>query len=250
MPLKHVIPSLDAVPENLRSLYVQKDGKFVLDVDGAIAVDEHERIKVQLAEFRDNNRALNTSKTELEAKLAALKDVDPEKYRTALTELDELKKKAPAKDSELAAIRTQLDALGKSLTESAERERKSAVALAEKDLEVSLTQAGIKAGVDEKALLDYLGRAKRVFRIEDGKIKTDVFSKKNVTTPMTVDEFVADLPAEAPHLFKPSKGGGANPPGPGGSGGNGATRTITAGSKLTEQDLKDLAAGTAVREVA
>jgi hypothetical protein len=253
MALKTVVTDLSQVAEAFRSLYVQRDGKYVLDFEGDapgfVKIDEHERVKTQLAEFRDNNRALNATKTDLEAKLAAVKDLDPEKYKATQAELEDLRKKAPAKDTELQSIKTQLENLGKSLEDERAGRKKAAEALAEKELESTLTQAALKAGVDEKALPDYLGRAKRVFRIEDGKVKTDAFSKKNVTSAMTLDEFVADLPAEAPHLFKPSHGGGAAP-GPGGSGTPGQVRTIAPGARLSEQDIRDIAAGTAVREQA
>ena len=51
MPLKFKYPSKDLVPAEHSSLYVERDGAFVLDVEGAVA-------REKLDEFRNNNVAL------------------------------------------------------------------------------------------------------------------------------------------------------------------------------------------------
>src|SRR6185436_8304747 len=109
--------------------------------------------------------------------------------------------------------------------------------LAKKGLESTLTQVGIKAGVDDRALPDFLRRGLDIFHFEDGKVVAKGADGAPVYRggePMTPESWLAGLPTEAPHLFKPSKGGGANPT-PGGGGNNGAVRTIAAGSTLTAQ---------------
>jgi len=71
MALKFKLKSKDEIPAEFQSLYVERDGAFVLDVD---AVAD----KFKLDEFRANNVALLKQLDDLEKKFAG---IDPEKVR-------------------------------------------------------------------------------------------------------------------------------------------------------------------------
>jgi len=76
--LKHMVDSLDSLPEALRSHYVPRDGKFVVQVEGYT-----ERIAALNAEAKTHREA----KEAAEARLAAFKDIDPERVATLAEEL-------------------------------------------------------------------------------------------------------------------------------------------------------------------
>jgi hypothetical protein len=258
MALKPVVTDISQVPEVFRSEYEQRDGKWFLKLDGdppgyvlAATAEENAR---KLAEFRDNNRALNTLKAELETRLKSFDGIDPASHQALKERIAELEGKQKGMkgdddvkrllDAAVTPLMQRLDALTASDQEKARK-------LDEKELETELTQAGIKAGVDDLALPDFIRRGKETFRREEGKTvgkrgDTPLFSRSRPAEPLGVEEWVADLPKEAPHLFKPSGGGGARP-GAGPPQANGAVRVIPPDARLSASDVSDIASGKAVR---
>ena len=63
MALKFKHQSKDEIPEAQRALYVERDGAFLLDVEGAAD-------KAKLDEFRANNIALSNELTDLKQRFA------------------------------------------------------------------------------------------------------------------------------------------------------------------------------------
>ena len=68
MALKFVVDNLDDIEEAHRPLYVERDGKFALAVEGAVSNE-------RLAEFRDNNRSLKKQLDDLSKQFEGV-DVD------------------------------------------------------------------------------------------------------------------------------------------------------------------------------
>lgn len=258
MALKPVVSDLSEVPEAFRSLYVAKDGKHVLDLAGTplgfVPQADHDALKNQHAEFRDNNRSLNGTVTSLQEKLKAFEGIDVAEVAKLKAEAEALRKKGVAGPDDIEArIAAALAPVTTELKTIKESEAAARKALANKDLENTLTQAGIKAGVDEKALPDYIARGLRTWSVEDGKVVAkgnDGSVLRKSGEPITPEQWAVDLASEAPHLYKPSGGSGAGAGGRGSGGGEANVRTIAAGAKLTEQDIADLGSGKAVREVA
>lgn len=255
---KAIVPSLDAVPEALRPEYEkQTDGTFALKLEGTPAgfapAATVADLNTKLAEFRENNRALNAKATDLENKMEALKGIDPAAYKAAQDELLLLRKKQPEGEAALGALRTQIETLGKQIETSNKQRDEAEQKAARKELENALTTAGIKAAVLEAAVPDFLARGLALFSIENGRPVAKqngapLFSKKNGTQPLSIEEWVGDQITDAPHLFKSSNGGNAGPAqGGNGSGGNGTVRVIPEGSRLNAQDISDIAAGKAIR---
>jgi hypothetical protein len=220
----------DALPEGLRAAYVEKDGKFTLEVDGMIAVDEYDALETKVAEFRDNNRKLHKQVEDLTSKY---KDVDPDKYRTLQSEVDKLQKAgikgaddiearmASAVEKALAPVQARLDAEANERTKAQE-------ALAARDRDDALWTIGAKAGVKDNAKDEFLHAARKVWqRGDNGELiaregERPLFSKQRgkASEPLSLEEWATQwLPQEKDFLYKKSGGGGQqNDKNAGGSG--------------------------------
>lgn len=202
--------------DGLKAHYTEKDGAFVLSVDGMIAQDEFDAVESKLAEFRDNNRTLFS-------KLKAFEGIDPNEHASLKAEIDRLKKAGVQKPDDIAAlVAAEIAKATKGFEErvkTIETERDQAnQRLAEKSLEDALWEVGSKA-IRESARRDFLMRAKEVFKFEDGKViakqgDATLYSKRRgrTTEALTIDEFVNDpewLLKDADHLYKNSTGSGA-----------------------------------------
>ncbi len=217
--MKAVIDKLEDVAESLRGEYEARGGKFHLKVEGDYAPLIEANSKI--AEFRDNNRALNSKVTELETKFAAVKDLDPVKYKAAVDKVAELeaagiKDKGSVPELIKAAVKAAVEPLEQKLVERETSEKKAQEALAITGLENALRDIGLKANVDERAMPDFVRRGREVFTLVDGKPaarKGDqpVFSKSKPAEELSMEEWAGALRTDAPFLFKPSKGGGARP---------------------------------------
>src|SRR5438034_10742521 len=96
--LKAQIMKLSDVLEPQRQFYqARADGTWELslegDVPGFVAKTVYDEQLGKLAEFRDNNRALNTSNLELTAKLKAFEGVDAAANAATAAKLAELEQK-------------------------------------------------------------------------------------------------------------------------------------------------------------
>ena len=90
MPLKFKIAKKEDVPAEQASLYVEKEGVFVLDVEGAVA-------REKLEEFRTNN-------INLQNQLKAFEGVDVEKAKELLQKQKELEDANLIKSGDLGKI--------------------------------------------------------------------------------------------------------------------------------------------------
>lgn len=98
MALKAILASLDGIDDATKVLYVEKDGKFVLDVEpvDGFSLEDVSGLKTALGKER-------TSREKLERDVIKFKDLDPDKARAALVELEELKKLDPASEADKIA---------------------------------------------------------------------------------------------------------------------------------------------------
>lgn len=213
MALKLVINDPVEVIGPFRDEYKKgDDGKFHLVLDG----DHPDSVK--LAEFRTNNRALNTAKTELEAKLAAFADVDPEEYRRL--------KGKPDVSPKVAELEAGLAA-----------ERAAHEATKFKNL---MTFEFLNAGVRESAVDFVFDKASKDFTMKDGKPTTELFSEKTPGEHLSVEEWLTKQMGPLEFCFKPSRGGGA---GGSGSGGPAPRRVISNDPLTVGQNLEAIARG-------
>lgn len=222
--------ALDNIPEGLKEVAVQKDGKFVVDVVPG----------KKLAEFRDNNINLAKERDALKARwdaVAPLVGEDLEAFRTsfeALKSVDQQVKdgKLTAKTDIEAEVGRRVDAmktnyetrLAQEAAARAQAEAKAADAdtkFKRSIVERYVTDAVLsdKSGAIPTALPDILDRAGKVFKVgDDGKLIAKegdaIIYGADGATPMTPIEWLGKLKEQAPYFFKGSNGGGAT----GGSG--------------------------------
>lgn len=205
MGLKFIVENIETVPEAQRTLYKQVDGKYQLDVDGAVD-------KSKLDEFRNNN-------VELQKQIDKYKDVDPVKYRELMGIQQKIQEKELLEKGEVDKL---VDLRVKNMREDLEtqlNQHKTAAEQANGQLSILLVDnvvqgAALKVGIHPTAIDDVKARARQVFKIEngqpvpkgpDGKVIYDKSGEK----PITVDYWMQDLKKTAPHLFIGSHGGGA-----------------------------------------
>lgn len=216
--MKFVIGSLEEVAEPLRGEYEARAGKFHLKTEGDFAPLAESNAR--LAEFRDNNRSLNSAVTDLTTKLKGFDGVDALEYKalkTKITDLEQggIKDKNDVAEIIKAAVKAAVSPLEVKLLERETSERAAQEALARTGLENKLREVGSKVGIDERALPDYVNRGLQVFRLVDGKPAArdgdkPIFSKERPAEELSMDEWAGGLFSDAPFLFKTSGGGGAH----------------------------------------
>jgi hypothetical protein len=212
----------DKLPDVLKAEYNEEGGDYVLDVD-------EKEYKGKLNEFRTNNVDLKRRHEEATRKAEKYKDVDPDKYAKALEALEkieameegELLKKGDVEavvNKRLEAARKEHEAKLNAANGEKEKIGKEAATLRTKLGRITIhTQAlstlGKIAAVRQGAADDIIGRAERVWRIDE---HGDVVAVDDKGEPafgkdgaLTFEEWGQKLVQEAPHLFEGSKGGGA-----------------------------------------
>lgn len=198
MPLKFKYAKKEEVPAEQASLYVEKGGAFVLDVDGAV---ERERLE----EFRTNNINLTNQ-------LKSFEGIDVAKARELLAKQAELEQGELIKKGDFAAlIEQKLSPLKNDLQKERERNQQLQAQIEGKKLTDAVQSAGARAGVRASAMPDLQFRAERAFKVAGGEVVA-------VEAGQTLDGWLEGLKADAPHLFEQNSGGGASGNGSGGAG--------------------------------
>lgn len=237
MKLKFVVQDINSVDEALRGHYTKgEDGKFYLDVDGAVSKDK-------LDEFRTNN-------VELMKKLKDLEGIDPAEYQRLMATERQMRDKKlmdAGKFEELLAERTaEMKKHYEKQIEGLTGEKTSLSTHLEKLLiDNAVATAATKLGVKAEALDMVSLMARQRFRVKDGQaVAMDgdkIVYGKDGSTPESVDEFVSRLSEARPFLFEASSGGG------GGGGGKppaGGARVINGKDPVAfGQNLEAIAKG-------
>lgn len=218
--LTAVVDSLDVVPEAHRDLYVERDGRYVIDVEG---LDEPAGPKLKNALHREREARL---KAEHDARALSekIEGIDFDEMRRLQDEerkrkdgelisagkVDELvNERIKAVQQEFAKTKQQLET---EKQEAAEQLNRLLI-----DSEVARLAAS--KGVAATAVDDVIWRARQLFRRDqDGTVRgysgaTPLFSAKDATQSLSIEEWLGDLAGRAPHLFAPSTGAGAQPTG-------------------------------------
>jgi hypothetical protein len=224
MTLKRFHKTEADIPAEVRGLYVAKDGGFILDAEGHVDKAAHD-------EMRANNVALQKQVNDL---MARYEGIDPEAVKALAAEKAALEEKALLKAGEVdKVLTTRLGAV------KAEFDKQTAALKAERDaatasltavlIDRGVIEAGSKRGLRATAIPDITARARGALRLLDGKpvvMEADgqtVRRGADAMTPMTLEEWVTAVAAEAPHLFDENAGGGAAGNASGG-GGNGSAK--------------------------
>lgn len=247
MALKKTIAALTEVDEALRTLYVEKDGKFLLDLEGED--DAGAELKVALEKERRSRSAAEKALKDLKSQLG---DMDPEKAKEALRMIAELEEKnllGEGKFEEAVSKRVErIAAEGKLREDALAAESKQLRGqLEELLIDNGIRSVAAKAGILPTAIDDAVLFGKTVWRLKDGKPVPmkgeEILYGKEPNQPMTMEEWISERAKDRAHWFGASTGGGAQ-----GSAQNGraAGGTVT----ITRDQAKNPAAYRAAKEQA
>lgn len=245
MALKDVHDKVEEIPEEFRSLYTEKAGKWELTgIQGVKTSADVARLQEGLTKERNEHKATKD-------KLAAWGDLKPDEVTAKLDTIPELEAAAKGKldDAKIEEIvARRVDGTIKSKLAPVERENarlKQEAAEAKKlaellqgekkqrrvhdDVRSALLASKVRPEAHEDALL----LADRVFELsEDGKTVTR--DGVGVTPGLEPAAWLSEIQSKRAHWWPGSEGGGA--PGSGrGGGGGGGNPWSAAGWNLTEQ---------------
>jgi DNA-binding transcriptional MerR regulator len=245
MNLKYQIDTLDELSDEHKALYVEKDGKFVLNIEG-LPVEDTAGLKSALERERANAAKF---KKEI-AKLEAL-GVNVDDIRTIIEEKEALETKKLTDKGDFEKILNQHKDKWAGEKQTLESERDQArTALRNYVARTEITTELVKAGVTEEgvALLpDSLVRRIRV-TIEGDKPSIEVLALDGETLMAgtakdgraTLGDLVSESVKTFPSLFKAQgKGGGGKPPGSGDGGKPGLKFNQMTGAELKTLREKD-----------
>lgn len=206
MTLKFMLDTIEGLAEGVASMYEKtEDGKFRLDVEGAVP-------REKLEEFRNTNISLMKN-------LESFKGVDVKKYEHLLgieKKLDEKTLVDAGKvdevvQSRIQSMRTEHEATVSALNSSLEMSNKQLETLL---IDSAVRVKALELGALPTAVDDVMLRAKTSFKIIDGVATPHVDGKpvygKDGINAMGVDEWITNLSKSAPHLFGQTQGGGAS----------------------------------------
>jgi vacuolar-type H+-ATPase subunit I/STV1 len=202
MSIKFKYQSKEQIPAGQESLYIERDGAFLLDAEGVVE-------KSKLDKFRTNNVALLKQIDDLKGKYHG---IDPDYARQLEQAKRELEEQAALKAGEVDKVVASRVQSIKSDLERTTAERDSLNArLADIQINQGVIVAATKRGLRPTAIADVTLRAQRAFKLVNGVPQAQDGDRirygKDGVTPMTLDEWIDSLVTEAPHLFEPSVGG-------------------------------------------
>lgn len=223
MKPKFSYPSQTEIPEALRPYYVEKDGKYVIDIEGAVAAE-------RLAEFRDKNIALTKEIGDLKKEWEGFTPSEVKDLVAKKTEIENAKIKS---ESEFQTkLKERTDAMkaeaDKRIAELEGKVKEHESRLAEVVIDKALIEEGTKLGLRPEAadFLTTIGR--KSIKLENGVpviYKSD--GKPEYGTdgePLKIADFVGRVAKANAFAFQPSSGAGSQGgAGSGGSGGGGAS---------------------------
>lgn len=239
MALKAVLDSIDDLPEDVKKEYVEKNGKFELQVEGMKTQGDVDRLQSALTKERNDHKAVRErlgllGERKIEDVLSQL-DRIPELEAAAAGKLDEKQLDQLVEGrirTKLAPIERERDQLRGQLGEKDKIIEGYTVKERTRMIHDAVRSAASSVKLLPEALEDALMLAERVFEVgEDGKVTT----RDNVGVTPGVDPTVwfSDLQNKRPHWWGPSQGGGAG--GNRGGSGGGANPWSAEGWNMTAQ---------------
>ncbi len=210
MPLKFKCKTKDEIPAEHLPLYAEREGAWVLDVDGAVE-------KSKLDEFRNNNVALAKERDDLKKRYEG---IDPDAVKALADEKRQLEEAQQLKAGEVEkVVENRIKGV------KADLEKQIATLTTERDamtgrltsiqIDQGVLTVATKRGLRPTAIPDITSRARSIFRLVNGvptAFEPDgkaLRYGKDGLTPMTLEEWVDAHVSEAPNLFYSNAGGGA-----------------------------------------
>lgn len=234
MGLDLIIDSLDSVDEAIQPLYVKSGEKFILDVDGMKAHPSIVTLEGALGKERDARKSSDKSLKEIETltdglDLDKLKGIDPDKYASALSDLEKLKEDEKKRNTKKLKDKEQWEKLGKQLqddfdekidglkteydqksvifqtkldevTKTKDKKLQSMMTSLEKELkEKEIISAIADAEGNRIILMPHISQNVKIVQEDDGSFAARVINKDNIVRindkgePMTISDFVEEL---------------------------------------------------------
>ena len=201
MALKFKCKSKDEVPAEQAALYVERDGEWVLDVEGVVDKAKHD-------EFRNANVTL---RKELEEQKRRFEGIDPDEVRKLAEEKQKLEETQQLKlgevekvlENRLKTAKADWDKQFGAVT--ADRDALNA-RLASIQIDQGVITVATKKGLRPTAIPDITARARSVFRLVNGAPTAFEADGKTVRvgkdgiTPMNLEEWVDQQVADAGSL--------------------------------------------------
>lgn len=241
MAFKMELDSLDGLPEEVAKEYVEKDGKFVIQVEGMKTQEDVNRVQTSLNAERTAHNALKdkiktTFGDEKFEDIRATLDKVPELEAAAAGNLDEtkiativegrLKAKTAPLERELGNVKAENTTLKEQVKQYEGKEKGRTIA---DQIRTEAQKAKMLDGAIEDAV--FLGSS--VMELQDDGVAV-VKASTSFTEGLSAKDFVAQLQEKKPHWWGGSQGGGA-----GGNRGNGPSASNNPFShehwNLTEQ---------------
>jgi hypothetical protein len=207
MKLKYKYEKQADVPQEVTQLYSEQNGAYLLNVEGAVD-------RTKLDEFQKEKISLLNQLDEVKRRYEG---IDPEAVRKLEAEKQKLEEQQALKageverviESRLKSFQTVHEKQVKDLAS----ERDALIArLSEIQIDQGVVGVATKKGLHPTAIPDITARARRVFRLVNGEPtpyepdgKT-VKIGKDGANPMSLDEWLDQQAAEAPHLFESDHG--------------------------------------------
>lgn len=236
MTLRAIVDGVDGLPDDVRSHYEEKDGKFYLQVEsvGGFALEDVKGLKQALSKEREEARKIKES-------LKAFDGLDASDIRDQLEELERLResRKGPSADEIRKAAYEQASKELKKQLDSKDSELKAMTAQLESNIvDAAATSAISSKNGNVRLLLPHVKSQIRMRRTDNGSYIAEVVdpsgnarlsSKTGSMEPMSIDELVAEM-AHDDTFGSAFRGSGAS--------GSGAVGSDTASKspRLAEKD--------------
>jgi hypothetical protein len=241
MALKAIVDSLDDIPADIHGEYVERNGKFELQVEGMKTEADVARVQTALTKERTDHGALKQRVGLLGDRkiedVVPLLDRIPELEAAAAGKIDDVAIERIVEsrlNTKLAPIVRERDQLKTQLTEAQGTILDFTGKERTRTIHDQVRQAAARAKLLPEAIDDALALADRTFEIEDGTDKVVTKDKVGVTPGLEPSAWLTDLMDKKPHWWGPTLGGGAD--GHRGGGSDSRANPFTAENwNLTEQ---------------
>lgn len=230
MPLPASFDKIEDIPEAFRSVYVEKDGKFVPDDSDVAGLKASQRTllaeKKTVAEERDRLKAvIGDRKPEDVAELLKQHALSEEERQKKAGDFDKLLEKRV--NEAVTPLKAELEG-ARSYKQKYE----------DRELDIAIRDACAKAKVTPEDVEDVaaLVKAKGRIKLDEKTGKPVVFDVDGDPTGLTVEKFFAEtFRTEKPRYYQPSGGSGG-----GATGGNGGRKGADGAIVITTEEGKDV----------
>lgn len=264
--MKPTYAKKEDIPKGLEAFYAEKDGVWVLQVEGLVPAADLTAANTRLDEFRSNNISLTQKLKEFEGK-TVLTQEEQEQYDALKATAQDIEDKNlidAGKIDELVATRTQRlqadfdskekrykEELEKAQASGANFESRLAGVLVEAEVGKILSLTGVTPV--QGALPDITARARKTWKVDDKGELVALDSNGNPvygtdpSKPLSMEEWAAQTVKDAPYFFGKSTGTGGEGNDEGAAKNtDGILQIPRSNEALKSKHIEDIASGKAV----